>query len=87
MSNLEEILSQVVEIKKGQTPTSEIAKATVDELIDRLSDEATVEKIVNVWKGVLDKALGRGIRAVIVTIILFLAGVLSVRFDPLHWFR
>lgn len=52
-----------------------IATHMVNQLVDRLSDENTAERISNVWGGYIDRTLGRGLRRVGLYVIVLLMGV------------
>lgn len=53
---------QVSQLERRILRPEDIAKATVDELIDRISDQETVEVVVAVWGKALDQHIGKGIR-------------------------
>lgn len=72
---------EVQRIDKERVEPTEVATATVDELMKRIQDEATVENVVNVWSGVLDKHLGKFLRKVLWTLFILFCGTIALKYD------
>lgn len=58
-----------------------IAESLADQLVARLADERTAERVVTVWSGHLDKQIGKGVRRLLVYVALGLLGLAAVKFD------
>lgn len=54
--------------------------AVVDHLVNRLSDRRTVEQITLAWSGVVDRAIGRGIRRLVLSLAFALVLVGAYKF-------
>ena len=65
-----------------------IAAHLVDRLIERLSDEQTVQAIASVWAKQLDQHIGRTVRRGVWLLLVSIAVVVAVKSDAiLAWFR
>ncbi|MGH7744179.1 MAG: hypothetical protein ACREQ5_05080 [Candidatus Dormibacteria bacterium] len=60
-----------------------IAAYIVDKLVERLSDEKTVQRLSYVWSASLDKMLGRGLRKVAWLVFLCFLAVGFFKYDVL----
>ncbi|WP_157598160.1 MULTISPECIES: hypothetical protein [unclassified Rhizobacter] len=67
--------------------TSAIAEHLADQLaaqlVTRLGDERTAQRLVNVWGGYVDRQLGRGLRRLAMYAVMALLGLGALKFD---WF-
>ena len=79
--SLKYLSDEVQRIDRDRAEPTAVATATVDELMLRIQDEETVEKLVTVWSGVLDKHLGRFLRKVLWTITLLTAGAIIIKYE------
>lgn len=58
-----------------------IADHIVDKLLARAADEETVQKIVEVWGGVLDQHIGKSVRRFLWLVMTAVFVYLGVKFD------
>lgn len=63
--------------------TKHDVEAIVDHLIDRISDQKTVEQITTAWSEVVDRAIGKGVRRLIYAVGLAVLVIGAVKFDLL----
>ena len=55
-------------------------EAVVDCFVKRISDRRTAEQITDAWSGVIDRAIGRGVRKLAATVFLALVLLGAVKF-------
>jgi hypothetical protein len=67
------------------TDHDDLANKIVDKLVERMSDEETVETIIAVWSKQFDQTLGRGLRRILFALLLVIGGALAVKFDIITW--
>ena len=72
-----------MEIPLTDEDAEKIAHHVVDRLVDRMSDDATVEKIVGVWGKSFDLILGRGMRKLIWLAALGLIALATFKIDAI----
>lgn len=60
-----------------------VADHMTNKLIDRLSDDKTVERIATAWGGYIDRSLGKGLRRLGLYVLLALLLLGAVKFDLL----
>lgn len=60
-----------------------IAQHITNRLVEKMSDEATVDMITAVWAKYLDRIIGRGFRKVIWICVVFLIGVAFLKIEAL----
>jgi len=65
------------------TDHDDLANKIVDKLVERMSDEKTVQQITTVWNKQFDQTLGRGLRRVAYLLLMILGTTLAVKFDIL----
>lgn len=58
-----------------------MANSIVDRLISELSDKRTVERITDAWSGVLDRAIGRGLRRIAGAVVLAVVMLAAVKLE------
>jgi hypothetical protein len=58
-------------------------EAVVDAFVARLRDRKTVEHVTAAWSGVLDRAIGRGVRRIAYAVALAVLLLGAVKFDIL----
>lgn len=58
-----------------------IGEAVSEALIKSLSSEKTASSIMNQWESWMDKKIGRGVRKIAVTVILFILAIAATKFD------
>lgn len=75
---------EVQRIDTEKLSPQEVATATVDELMKKIQDEETVEKVVSVWSGVLDKHLGKSLRKALWMLFLLLCGAVALNYGLLE---
>lgn len=65
-----------------------IATHMVNKLVDRLSDEQTVQLISNVWAKQLDQHIGRTVRRALWLVLVTVSVVVAVKIDAIMaWLR
>jgi hypothetical protein len=65
-----------------QTPraiTNADVEAVVDCFVKRISDRRTAEQITDAWSGVIDRAIGRGVRKLAAAVFLALVLIGTVK--------
>jgi hypothetical protein len=60
--------------------TTADVEAVVDCFIDRISDRRTVEQVTTAWSGVIDRAIGRGVRKLVFAVVLTVVLIGAVKF-------
>ncbi len=63
--------------------TAADVEAVADALIARISDRKTVENITAAWSGVIDRAIGRGVRRIAYAFLFAVLMLGAVKFDLL----
>jgi hypothetical protein len=63
--------------------TQRIAEQLAAQLVTRLGDERTAERLVDVWGGYVDRQLGKGLRRFAMYAVMALLGLGAIKFD---WF-
>jgi hypothetical protein len=58
-------------------------EAVVDAFVARLRDRKTVEHVTAAWSGVLDRAIGRGVRRIAYAVLFSILLLGAVKFDIL----
>jgi len=66
-----------------EADTQAIAEQLAAQLVSRLGDERTAQRLVNVWGGYVDRQLGRGLRRLAMYAVMALLGLGAIKFD---WF-
>jgi len=60
-----------------------IAQHITNRLVERMSDEKTVDMITTVWAKYLDRIIGRGFRKVLWICVVFLVGIAFLKIETL----
>lgn len=60
-----------------------IARHITDRLIEKMSDERTVDMITTVWAKYLDRIIGRGFRKIVWICVVFLIGIAFLKIETL----